>query len=285
MRGSLLFLSGRADHMEKYAETLHDWAARGWRVESFDWRGQGGSGRLHEDGLLGHVDDFACWLDDLEAYAREWRARGPGPHVVVAHSMGGHLLLRALAEKRVDADAAVLVAPMLGIHAGGVPHMVADRIVRAMCAMGNHRRSLWPPRGRRSAMDAAIRTTLTHSKARFDQEIKVRRERPDLIVDSPSWGWLRAAYHSIALLERPDSVEQVRTPLLILVSRADRLVSCPAIMRMVRRLPHARTHVYGRQAAHEILREVDSVRDDALARIDAFLDETAPARMKREQPA
>lgn len=281
-RGSLLFLNGRADHLEKYAETLEDWAARGWRVDSFDWRGQGGSGRFHEDNQLGHVDDFTLWLDDLQAFVREWKQRETGPHVIVGHSMGGHLLLRALGEKRFKIDAATLVAPMLGIYAGGLPHPIGGRIARAACAMGYAGRSLWSPRMRDTAMNDAIRTTLTHSKIRFDQEMKVRRERPDLVMDAPSWGWLHAAYQSIELLGSTGFAESIETPVLLLASRADRLVSFSAIERMAARLPNRRTHYYESDVAHEILREVDDVRNDALASIDAFFEAYAPKQMKQD---
>jgi len=271
-RGALLFLNGRADHLEKYAETLEDWAARGWHVDSFDWRGQGGSGRFHEDSLLGHVDDFTLWLEDLQAFVREWKKREAGPHVIVGHSMGGHLLLRALGEKRFEVDAATLVAPMLGIYAGGLPHPIGGRIARAACAMGYAGRSLWSPRMRDTAMNDAIRTTLTHSKVRFEQEMKVRRERPDLVMDAPSWGWLQAAYQSIALLSSTGFAESIETPVLLLASKADRLVSFSAIERMAARLPNVWTHYYESAVAHEILREVDDVRDDALACIDRFFE-------------
>lgn len=278
-RGSLLFLTGRADHMEKYAESMRHWAAAGWAVESFDWRGQGGSGRFAADTTVGHAEDFRHWLDDLAAYCREWYARTPSPHVIIAHSMGGHLLLRALAEERVEVDAAILIAPMIGIRAGGLPAILAGRIARAACALGHRHRSLWPSRARTPQVEHAIRTHLTHSVERFAQEARFRRNRPDLMVDAPSWGWLHAAYSSMALLGNPGMVERVTAPMLILASTGDRLVSTPAIRRVARRLRNARFHVYGGHVAHEILREVDAVRDDALARIADFLDECAPVRL------
>jgi len=112
-RGSLLFLPGRGDSYEKYLETLDHWHAQGWRVTASDWRGQAGSGRLGLDAVTGHVSDFAIWVDDLAALWVQWRAATPGPHVVAGHSMGGHLVLRAVAEGRIDPDAVVLSAPML----------------------------------------------------------------------------------------------------------------------------------------------------------------------------
>lgn len=282
-RGSLLFLAGRGDHMEKYAETMRHWAGQGWHVDSFDWRGQGGSGRFARDAMVGHVEDFRCWIDDLKDYCAQWRSSHPGPHAVVAHSMGGHLALHALAQQRIRVDAAVLVAPMLGIAAGGIPRPLAAALAGFACSLGHAERSLWRPRPAAPHLTPAIRTMLTHSAERFEAEARLRRERPDLVLDAPSWGWMRAAYRSIALLERSGYLERVTTPILILATKGDRLVSAPAIARMARRLPDAQVHFYGRHVAHEILREVDSVRDDALARIAAFLDDHAPARLQAER--
>ena len=97
-RGSILFMPGRGDHYEKYLETLDEWAREGWHVTASDWRGQGISGRLGKDGLTGHIDDFGIWTADLAVLWDKWVAETPGPHVLVGHSMGGHLVLRALVE-------------------------------------------------------------------------------------------------------------------------------------------------------------------------------------------
>jgi lysophospholipase len=105
-------------------------------VDSVDWRGQGGSGRLIEGSALGHAEDFSRWLDDIEAYGRDWRARTQGPHVIVAHSMGAHLVLRALAENRMEADAvAAFGRRCLGIHTGALPVWLAPAIIAAACGL------------------------------------------------------------------------------------------------------------------------------------------------------
>ena len=99
-RGSILFFPGRGDHYEKYLETLEEWHRAGWRVTAADWRGQAGSGRLGGDATTGHVEDFQVWLDDLAAFWRGWKTATPGPHVLAAHSMGGHIVLRAAVDQR-----------------------------------------------------------------------------------------------------------------------------------------------------------------------------------------
>lgn len=93
--GRVLILTGRADFVEKYAETLHDLVDAGWGVTCFDWRGQGLSRRLGKTPQHGASPGFNVWLDDLaEIMAGE---TAEGPIKVMAHSMGGHLLLRYLA--------------------------------------------------------------------------------------------------------------------------------------------------------------------------------------------
>ena len=58
-----------------------------------------------------------------------------------------------------------------------------------------------------------------------------------------------------------------------LVAVADDVV---AVEQAAARLPHAELVAFGREAAHEILREEDGVRERALAAIDSFLDRAAP---------
>jgi lysophospholipase len=142
-RGSLLFLPGRGDAYEKYLETLDHWAGCGWRVTASDWRGQAGSGRLGLDPVTGHIDDFETWVGDLAELWAGWSGEGPGPRVLVGHSMGGHLVLRALAERRVDPAAVVLSAPMLGFAGPQWPSPLLHRAARLMVRLGDPARPAW----------------------------------------------------------------------------------------------------------------------------------------------
>ena len=61
---------------------------------------------------------------------------------------------------------------------------------------------------------------------------------------------------------------------MLIGTERDRLVSPAAIRRAASLLPQSELLMYD-DAAHEILREADSVRLRALAAIDAFLDRHA----------
>lgn len=274
--GSLLFLPGRGDAYEKYLELLDHWHRRGWHVTAADWRGQAGSGRLGFDEVTGHVDDFAVWIDDLAGLWADWKASTCGPHVLVGHSMGGHLVLRALAEQRVDPVALVLSAPMLGFRPRYIPDAFLDLLAQRLAAFGDRRRPAWKWNEKPGVPPEDRVELLTHDRERYADELWWREARPEIVMGPASWGWLASALASGRLLQRPGVLERIETPVLMLAASEDKLVEYGAIERAARRLPNAELVRFGREARHEILREVDPIRDKAIAAIDDFLDRMAP---------
>ncbi len=278
-KGALLFMCGRGDHYEKYLESLDHWHGLGWAVTASDWRGQAGSGRLGADALTGHVDSFDTWVADLALFWADWVREVPGPHVLMGHSMGGHLVLRAVGDGALASapDALILSAPMLDMFPDKVPLVLRRAAAALMNAIGDPRREAWkwsekPGEFRRERM-----LLLTHDPDRYEDERWWREQRPELKMGPGSWGWVRAALQSVAKLERAGYLEGVKVPTLLLGTAADRLVSPAAIRRAARRIPDATLAMYGEEAAHEFLREVDPVRERVLADVDAFLSRIATA--------
>lgn len=271
-------MPGRADAYEKWLESFDQWHQQGWRIAAADWRGQAYSGRLGRDALTGHIQDFQVWVDDYAALWRDWAGRTNGPHVAVAHSMGGHIVLRAVAEGRIRPDALVLSAPMLGLHPAWVPSAILHRVAMFVCKLGDPRRPAWNGNEKPELIPQARSRLLTHDALRYEDEVWWRGQRPVLKMGAASWGWIERALASIRLLEAPGILEAVDIPVLILATRADGLVTWPAIRRAAARLPRAELLVFGPECRHEILREADPVRDCAMKAIKEFLDRFAPAR-------
>ncbi|MES2339769.1 MAG: alpha/beta hydrolase [Pseudomonadota bacterium] len=274
-RGSILFQVGRGDFFEKYLETLAYWHARGWRVTALDWRGQAGSGRLTPDPQVGHIDDFATYIADLRAFWTEWAATAQGPRVAIGHSMGGHLVLRAMVEQAIAPDAAVLVAPMLGLHAP-----IGPRFGRAMATLlgglGKPERAAWKG-NERPHTRLSRQALLTADVSRYADETWWRDRDAALVTGPPSWRWVMQAFDSTAALRESPALATMTVPTLMLVAEHDRLVDPAAALAVAARLPDARIVRFGRESAHEILREADPVRTRALSEIDAFLSARAEA--------
>lgn len=270
-RGSLLFVGGRGDFVEKYVEALGEWHRRGWAVASFDWRGQGRSkGTI----VGGHFESFDILVQDLSALIEDWMAAAPPPHVVVAHSMGAHMLLRLLIERPPPLQAAVLVAPMIAVNSGPIPVWLARLIAGAAVTTGFSRRPLWGAPLARAPVGSKRQRVLTSCPDRYEDEAYWWQQQPDYGSSAPTFGWLRAAYRSAAAFSE-HALQQLRLPVLLIATERDALVSPAAIRRVAGLLPHAQLALFN-DSAHEILRERDAIRLLAMARIDAFLDEHAP---------
>jgi lysophospholipase len=275
-RGAILFLPGRGDFYEKYLETLDEWHRDGWRVTASDWRGQAGSGRLGKDAVTGHVEDFAIWVDDLAFLWERWVAETPGPHVLAAHSMGGHLVLRALVAGRIRPDAVVLSAPMTGVAGPPLPLRMLHRVAQAMCRIGDPARQAWKWSEKPGETPSSRVALLTHDTERYADELWWREHRPELVMGPASWRWVERAYASWLVLEAPGALERVDVPVLIVSTASDKLVSHPANIAAAARLPKGELLELGAEAHHEVLREVDAVRAPVMAHVATFLDRVAP---------
>jgi lysophospholipase len=222
------------------------------------------------------VSDFGVWIADLAAYWRDWVKANPGPRVLAGHSMGGHLALRAVAERLVAPDALVLSAPMLGFI-GVLPRRFMHSLARLMSKLGDPRRPAWKWSEKPGEVPVNRQRLLTHDDARYADELWWREHRPELKMGPGSWGWVERAFASNRVIEQPGLLEAIAIPVFAITTSNDRLVSPRAIERAMARIPHAEVLRFGKEAHHEILREVDAVRDRALAGIDGFLDRVVPA--------
>jgi lysophospholipase len=183
--------------------------------------------------------------------------------------MGGHLMLRALVERRITADAAILVAPMLGLKSP-LGARWSEALARGLGRLGNPARPAW--RGNeRPATLASRQLLLTHDAERYQDELWWHKQQPDLWTGPPSWRWLIEAFRSTRMLRANPALRSMTVPILALIADADGLVDPNAAVSVLLKLPDVRFVRFGPEAAHELLREVDQVRDRALAEIDDFL--------------
>ncbi len=267
----VLLITGRADFVEKYAELLHNLADAGWGATIFDWRGQGLSRRVGKTPQHGASPGFGLWLRDLASMVDWAQARAEGPLVAMAHSMGGHLLLRHLAAGNSHIARAVLLAPMIGLRAKPLGVGIARRIAALQVVRGKGGDYVlgggpWQPG--RPGEDR--QRWLTSDLERFHDESWWIGTYPSLALGSVTWGWLDDAFASIDALLRPGVPEAITTPLLFQIPREDELVDSAATRRLVPRIAGAELLVH-QGGAHELLREADAIRSAVLAAALAHL--------------
>ena len=213
-------------------------------------------------------------VGDLAAFWSDWQVTSTGPHVVVGHSMGGHFVLRALLDGAIRPDAAVLVAPMLGLHSP-LGAGLGERVARWMARIGDPARPAWKANERPASLTSR-QALLTHDRDRYADELWWHATKPEIRLGPPSWSWLAEAFASTRAQRADPRLATLDTPVLMLVAENDGLVDPRAATSLAAKLPHAELVTFGKESAHEILREADPVRDRAIRAIDDFLAVRAP---------
>jgi lysophospholipase len=260
--GTVILLQGRTETIEKYFETIGELKARGLSVVTLDWRGQGASSRALRDPLKGHVHDFAEYMEDLAAVLETLGPDLPRPHLLLAHSMGSHIALRAVREWPDRFQGAVLGSPMIRIK--GAPGALVMLLSRFLSP------DLYLPGLPRDPYSERFESNpVTHDPKRFARNLGIINAHRALALGAPTWGWLQAAIASGARLQRPGFLEAVRTPMLILSAERERIIDNTAHVEIARRLKRV-TQIVVPQARHELLQEIDAVRQAFWRGFDSF---------------
>ena len=271
--GTVLFLNGRTEFMEKYGEVVDELNRRRYDVYTCDWRGQGLSSRLLGNRMKGHVGRFEDYLADLEdlAVILEERA-APRPYILLGHSMGGHLAVRFLVQRPGFFERVVLTAPMMDIQLPRyLPPAFLDWMVRRALQAGLQKAYVLGSNGRHSHNGRFEGNPLTSDRARFERGLAMIRRDPRLAVGGVTYGWLSAAFQSIAALNAPERIRSLDVPLLMVTASEDRIV-CPRAQELFcRNLPDGRL-VCIEGARHELLVETDVRRARFWEAWDSFID-------------
>lgn len=270
-RGVCVLLSGQTEFIEKYGEVIGELRARGFDVATLDWRGQGGSRRELDDALKVHIADFRQYDEDLTAFLdMVVRPHDPRPPIALAHSMGAHILLRALHARNSRFAAAVLSAPMIAAQTRGYPRLVARAVCYAQNLLGRGEEWVWgmpdrDPLGMRFA-DQLV----TSDEKRFARTQAIIAAHPELRTAGPDWAWLEAGFRTMAEMTAKGYAEAITTPLLVCGAGRDRIVDTKATEAFAQRLPNG-SFLNLEDAEHEILMERDDIRARFWTAFDSFV--------------
>ena len=265
-RGSVFLLHGYREFIEKYYEVIERLREQGFAVSTFDWRGQGLSSRLLDHPLKGYVESYDHFIADAHLVHERHASHLSTPHLLMAHSMGGHLGLRLLQEHPDLFKRAVLSAPMLG---WAYPMGAVRVLAKSMVALGQGDRYI--PTAGDPDLDVPP-NDLTSDLVRLERNRDFWRRTPALILGGPSWRWLYETLCSIRLVMRPDRVSQITAPILLLSAGRDTVVSPSWHTRLGDMNPQF-TIFEIPDSKHEILQENDHIQRIVWDQIAAFLED------------
>jgi lysophospholipase len=274
-RGSVILCNGRTEFIEKYFEIARELQSRGFAVFTLDWRGQGLSDRETDDPLKGHLETLDDPAQDLGDAVRGLAVQLPKPHIVIAHSMGGGIALRAMQTRRLEPDAALFSAPMWGIPS------LKDftlKFVRFMASVGAGK-MFAPGVETKWKKENFKKNLVTHDKERHARAQSLVVAEPRLALAGPTIGWVNAAAEAFEGFRRPSALANLRMPIMVMSAAKEALVANTSHAEIVKLLPNATLQVV-EGARHEIMMETDPVRAQFLAAFDRLAESVAPSQLQ-----
>ncbi len=261
---TLIILPGLSEFSEKYIETTHFFNKQSYNVVVIDWAYQGLSIRHSKNKHKRHSDGYDSDISDLH-YLITQKIKNNLPHYMLAHSMGGHIGLRYLAENPNSFKAASFSAPMLGIE--GLKHghslylfllKYFTRIENAYVPGGHN----WKKEDRHNFINSIFSSDKTRNQVHNAWCLS----NPSLQIGSPTFKWIKESLLSISLLKEPNVLNRIKTLVLLAIAEKEKIVQNKEIKNASEHIPDNKLLVLD-QSQHEILMETDSIRDK-------FLEET-----------
>jgi lysophospholipase len=266
-KGTVVLLQGRNECIEKYFETINDLTARGLWVATFDWRGQGGSDRLIAGNRAGHVARFSDYEADLSLFLEKIVLPDARlPFFIVAHSTGALVALSQAPSLENRIERMVLASPFIALDGQTMSQRKISIIARLASWSGLGKRTF---RKGDPGLDFP-RNIVTSDERRFQRNLAIVTEHPELSISWPTARWLNQALAAMAKVTRQDHLTRIRIPTLLLCATSDALVPRAAVGNLARIFRAGRLiEIDG--ARHELFQEADRYRAQVLAAIEAFI--------------
>lgn len=251
-RAAMVLVHGFSAHCGNYRHVAQAFVRAGVAAMLFDCRGHGRS-----PGRRGYVERFSDFCDDLDAILALARGRWPGvPLVLLGHSQGATIALDYLLSGRGSVDALVAAAPYLALKLK-VPAVK----VHLSSLMGR----LWPT--------LTMGNELRPEDVSRNPDVWASMDKDPLIhhVATPRWfNEVRAAQARII-----QAADQLKTPTLMLVAGADRIVNSDVSLAFAQAVGPLVTVKRYENLFHELFLEPE--RDALIGDIVRWVETRLPA--------
>ena len=248
----VLFVHGLGEHAGRYGQLAAWFNARGYAVRSYDQRGHG-----RTPGRRGALPRPLALLEDLaQVHARFADALG-APPLLLGHSMGGLVALRAVLDGWVSPRALVLSSPALRTWAAAWEQALASRLARVL-------------------PNLPLRSGLPFDALSHDAAV-VAAYRHDPLRS----GWITPRLARFIFESGPRCIAAARSlpvPTLLLVAGADRLVDARgsrAFAAAAQASGRLTVHVH-EALCHELFNEAEPARGRVLAQLAHWLELLRP---------
>ena len=271
--GTVFFLNGHREFIEKYSDTFEFFIKKGFHVITLDWRGWGLSERPFPNRpKIQHISsagEYQLDLDNILSLAKEKSLTNPW--YLVAHSLGCLIGLRRLISEPLCFEKYIFLSPLWGrfpyvprpIQRFVIKYEKALRFLGLMMVTEQN-----PEKYRPYSLTVEFKkNTLTSDGKQFKRLQMILRENKNLHSGTPTLGYF------IEILKEIDSLNLTEIPnrkILVLLAELEQITDNKAVTKAIERFEFIDV-VTIQEAQHEILIEKEKIRQEALSLMDKFL--------------
>ena len=208
----LYWVHGIGEHGARHEHIAGEMARRGWTMIVPDLRGHGQS-----TGIPTHVRSFDDYINDIQEIWQRLDLNS-APPVLLGHSMGGLVVVRAVQEGRIAPSALVVSSPLLGLKLNVNP--IKELLGRLIVPF-------YPAMRFSNGIDAANMTR--------DSGFASLRRSDTLINKTVTAGWFFAMKEALVTAER--DVCRISLPVFALQGADDRTTDPAALADWWNRIP------------------------------------------------
>ena len=202
--GTIFFLNGHREFIEKYSETFTFFSKKGFNVITLDWRGWGLSERPFPSRPkiqdISSAEEYQLDLDTMISLAKEKKLTLPWH--LVAHSLGCLLGLRRLISEPQCFDKYVFLSPLWG-NMLSIPRLIQRFLISSekilqflnLTKITNQNPKNYKPY---SLTVDFKRNLLTSDKKQFNRLQTLLKEHKELHSGTPTLGYLIAILKAVS---------------------------------------------------------------------------------------
>jgi lysophospholipase len=266
-KGTILLMHGRTEDIEKYREVIYDLHLSNYNVLTLDWVGQGGSDHISKKSPeYGHISDFNIYKRDVKKLLELAEVEafvGSKPLFLLAHSMGANVASLFLSSYPGVVKKAALVSPMLDLITDPFPEKVAFYLLKVIEAIGmGENKALM--NGEFSPNEKNI---VTGSQVRRNITFPERAKNKKNLVGPPTNSYGRAAIEATWTMR--EDAEKIAIPVMMFQAGVDNIVETDGQDYVCHRMQDC-TKIFYEKGKHELMFELDYIRDDLFKRMDEF---------------
>lgn len=273
-RAIIVVAPGLSEFIEKYFYVCRDLHAAGFAVAVLDWRGQGLSYRHGGRADLRRADFDSDIADFPKVVAAARQELGADlPVAILAHSMGGAITFRHLADHAGEYVAAGVTSPLCGLP---VPQKLGSLLARVASGLPSDAVVF----GRNESARVLVEKHhdfLSLDKAHNDMHVAWLKSNPQLEMGRLTYGWVDGAFKLVKPFQDAAFAGRIATPVLAGVGGRDKVVSLPAMRQFLRALPQVQIMDFP-TARHEILMERPDIRNSYIRAFVSLVDSRLPIR-------